>query len=143
MLVAALIEGNSMQTTGHFTAARWDESTIGADEHPKLAHASITNTFTGGIEATEAACEYALVYSGDLTGAFTGMQLIRGTLDGRTGAFALQERGHFGADGKIRSTFEVVPGSGTGDLTGLSGTGDYTAEHGARAVPFTFNYELS
>ncbi|MDA3644747.1 DUF3224 domain-containing protein [Saccharopolyspora indica] len=142
MLVAALIEGNSMQTTGHFTVARWDERTIGADEHPKLAHASITNTFTGGIEATEVACEYVLVYSGDLTGAFTGMQLVRGALDGRAGAFALQERGHFGADGKIRSTFEVVPGSGTGDLTGLSGTGEYTAEHGVPAVPFTFDYEL-
>ncbi|MER7013085.1 DUF3224 domain-containing protein [Saccharopolyspora sp. NPDC000359] len=131
-----------MQTTGHFTVARWDERTVGTDEHPKLAQASITNTFTGGIEAGEVACEYTLVYSEDLTGAFTGVQLVRGAVDGREGSFALQERGHFGADGGIRSTFEVVPGSGTGELAGLHGTGEYTAEHGVRAVPFTFDYEL-
>ncbi|MEV0056657.1 DUF3224 domain-containing protein [Saccharopolyspora shandongensis] len=131
-------------TTGSFTVVRWDESVVGdGEQHPKLASAAITNKFTGGIEAAEVACEYTLVYSTELTGSFTGMQLIRGTLDGREGAFAIEERGHFGGDGSIHSTFEVVPDSGTGELSGLRGTGRYTATSGELTVPYTFDYSLS
>ncbi|MDA3630340.1 DUF3224 domain-containing protein [Saccharopolyspora oryzae] len=141
MLVAALIERISMQTTGSFTVTSWDEDVVG-DEHPKLARASVAYAFSGGISG-ETTCAYALVYNADQTGAFNGMQLVRGTVDGREGAFAVREQGHFGTDGKIHSTFEVVPGSGTGDLAGLRGTGTYTAVHGEPAVPYAFDYELA
>ncbi|WP_190820060.1 DUF3224 domain-containing protein [Saccharopolyspora pogona] len=133
----------STQTAGSYTITRWDESTVGdGEQYPRLAHASISNKFAGGIEAAEVACEYVLAYATELDGSFTGMQLINGVLDGRKGAFAIEERGCFGDDGSIHATFEVVPGSATGELSGLRGKGRYTAKSGERAVPYTFEYDL-
>jgi hypothetical protein len=131
------------RTTGHFTFADWTEHPVGPeDTSPRLAHASVTNTFTGGIEAAGTLCEYAIVYLADKTGHFTGMELLTGRLDGREGAFALEERGTFDADGTVHCRFEVVPGSGTGDLTGLRGSGTFTARHGEKAVDYSFEYEV-
>lgn len=130
-------------TTGHFTFANWQERTVSPDDaSPKLAHASVTNAFSGGIEAAGTTCEYAIVYLTEKTGTFTGMQVLTGSLDGRKGTFAIEERGTFDADGTVRCTFEVVPGSGTGGLAPLNGTGSFTATHGEPSVPYTFHYNL-
>ncbi|MEU1673691.1 DUF3224 domain-containing protein [Streptomyces roseifaciens] len=132
------------QTTGHFTFADWKEHDVTpAGTSPKLAHATVTNSFSGGIEATGTTCEYSIVYVTEKTGTFTGLEILSGSLDGREGTFVVEERGSFGTDGTVYCSFEVVPGSGTGELTGLRGTGSFTAEHGAPSVPYTFAYELS
>ncbi|MFD8547155.1 DUF3224 domain-containing protein [Streptomyces sp. NPDC059649] len=132
------------QTTGHFTFANWEERTVGRSETtPKLAHASVINAFSGGIEAADTACEYTIVYLTEKTGTFTGMQVLAGRLDGREGTFVVEERGSFEPDGTVHCTFEVVPGAATGELTGLSGTGTYTAKPGAPSVAYTFRYDLS
>lgn len=131
------------QTTGHFTFANWEERTVGPSEaSPKLAHASVTNTFAGGIEAVDTTCEYTIVYVTEKTGTFTGMEALTGRLDGREGTFVVEERGSFEADGTVHCTFEVVPGSATGELTGLRGTGNFTARHGEPSVPYIFAYDL-
>ncbi|GAB2753345.1 DUF3224 domain-containing protein [Streptomyces bullii] len=131
------------RTTGHFTFADWKEHPVGpADTAPRLAHAAVTNTFHGGIEAAATHCEYSIVYVTEKTGTYTGMELITGRLDGREGGFALEERGHFDADGTVHCTFEVVAGSGSGELAGLRGSGGFTARHGEDAVAYGFDYEL-
>ncbi|GAA2235037.1 MULTISPECIES: DUF3224 domain-containing protein [Streptomyces] len=131
-------------TTGNFTFADWRERVIGPaeDATPRLAHASVRNTFTGGIEAAGTTCEYAIVYVTAKTGSFSGMELLTGRVDGREGSFAVEERGWFGEDGTVHCTFEVVPGSGSGELTGLTGEGGFTARHGETAVPYRFAYDL-
>ncbi|PPS68122.1 MULTISPECIES: DUF3224 domain-containing protein [Streptomyces] len=131
-------------TTGHFTFADWQERVIGPgeDANPRLAHASVRNTFTGGIEAAGTTCEYAIVYVTEKTGSFSGMELLTGRVDGREGSFAVEERGWFGEDGTVHCTFEVVPGSGSGELTGLTGKGGFTARHGEKAVAYRFAYEV-
>ncbi|REK91915.1 DUF3224 domain-containing protein [Streptomyces inhibens] len=132
------------RTTGHFTFANWEERTISPSEaSPQLAHASVTNTFVGGITAAETTCEYTIVYVSEKTGTFTGMELLAGSLDGREGSFAVEERGSFDADGSVHCTFEVVPGSGSGDLATLSGTGSFTAKQGEPTVPYAFDYNLN
>ncbi|MBT2396344.1 DUF3224 domain-containing protein [Streptomyces sp. ISL-100] len=131
------------QATGSFTFANWDETPVaGTDEASKLARASVTNTFTGAIDAAGTTCEYSIAYVTGKTGVFAGHQLFSGSVDGREGTFAVEERGTFGEDGTVHCTFEVVPGSGTGALAGLSGTGGYTARHGEPSVPYTFSYQL-
>lgn len=131
------------RTTGHFTAADWKEHPVTpADEAPRVARASVTNSFTGGIEASGTVCEYVIVYVPGATGAFTGTELLTGRLDGRAGAFAVEERGRFDADGTVHCAFEVIAGSGTGELTGLRGTGEFTARHGEASVAYAFTYEL-
>ncbi|MEU3724136.1 DUF3224 domain-containing protein [Streptomyces sp. NPDC031705] len=129
--------------TGHFTFTRWEEDPAGpADVLPRLARASVANTFSGGIEAAGTTCAYTIAYLTATTGTYTGIELLTGSLDGRKGGFAVEERGTFHEDGTTRCSFEVVPGSGTGELAGLRGTGSFLARHGEPSVPYTFAYEL-
>lgn len=133
----------SQRTSGRFTCADWQESEVGSGTPgPKLARAAVANSFSGGIEAERTHCEYAIVYVTEKTGTYTGMELLDGRLDGRAGAFAVEQRGTFEEDGTVHCAFEVVPGSGTGELAGLRGKGTFTAGKGEPAVPYTFEYEL-
>ncbi|MEV5598624.1 DUF3224 domain-containing protein [Streptomyces sp. NPDC052496] len=131
------------RTTGNFTYADWEERVLGGEgTFPRLAHAAVTNAFSGGIEAADTTCEYTIVHVTEQTGTFTGMELLEGSVDGRRGAFAVEERGSFGERGSVHCTFEVVPGSATGELAGLRGTGEFTAEPGSPSVPYTFVYDF-
>lgn len=131
------------RTTGHFTFADWKEVPVSPeDTHPRLAHATVTNAFAGGIEAESTTCDYTVSYLTATTGSFAGMELLRGRLDGREGTFVVEERGRFDPDGTVHCSFEVVEGSGTGELAGLHGTGEFTYRHGETKVPYTFAYGL-
>ncbi|HEY6184307.1 MAG TPA: DUF3224 domain-containing protein [Terriglobales bacterium] len=57
------------------------------------------------------------------------MQRFRGTLGGRQGTFVLQGQ-EIVKNGKIKATWFVVPGSGTGDLSGLRGEGGFEGDFG-------------
>ena len=130
-------------TTGHFTFADWKESAVTEEDGlPRLAHATVTNAFSGGIEAEATTCDYAIAYLTGTTGTFAGMELVAGRVDGHSGTFVLEERGRFEPDGTVHCSFEVVEGSGTGELTGLRGTGGFVYRHGETKVAYTFEYHL-
>ncbi|MGW1258900.1 DUF3224 domain-containing protein [Streptomyces sp. NPDC002513] len=130
-------------TTGHIAYADWEERPAGpAEATPRLARASVANTFTGGIQADRTTCENTIVYVTEKAGTFTGMELLTGRLDGREGSFVVEERGTFAADGTVHCTFEVVAGTATGALTGLAGTGAFTYTPGESPFPYTFDYDL-
>lgn len=52
---------------------------------------------------------------------YVALETVEGTLDGRAGSFAFQQLGLMRPDAQ-ELTYLVVPGSGTGDLTGIEGT---------------------
>ncbi|MEU3774149.1 DUF3224 domain-containing protein [Streptomyces sp. NPDC032472] len=132
----------SIRTTGRFTFADWEEQPVGpADSTPRLARSTVVNSFTGGIEAPSTSCAYTITYTGESVGSYTGVELLSGAVDGRTGSFALEQRGTFDAGG-TRCTFEVVPGSGTGELAGLSGSGGFESRHGDTSVDYVLTYAL-
>ncbi len=58
-----------------------------------------------------------------------------------SGSFVIQHNGTF-ADGKLKSNWFVVPGSGTGELRNLRGEGTYTNEGGEPRTAYTFDYEF-
>ncbi|WP_049580962.1 DUF3224 domain-containing protein [Streptomyces sp. SBT349] len=133
------------RTTGTFTFADWKESAVAGDDGgPKIAHAVVTNAFTGAIEAKDTRCVYAICYApdGSGTGSFSGYQRCEGTVGGRAGAFVLHEWGTFDEKSTVHCSFEVLPGSATGELAGLAGTGGYTAVPGEAAVAYTFDHTL-
>jgi hypothetical protein len=70
---------------------------------------------------------------------YVAIDRITGTLGGRSGSFVLQ---HFGlmARGTGTLTVSVVPDSGTGELTGLTGLFDIVNEAGVHS--YTFDYDL-
>ena len=54
------------------------------------------------------------------TGGYVAMERVTGTLNGKKGGFSLQHHGTMGG-GKFDINVDVVPGTGTGELAGISG----------------------
>lgn len=73
------------------------------------------------------------------TAGYVAIEHVTGTLNGRNGSFALQ---HFGT--MVENHFEllvkVVPGSGTDELLGISGTMSISPINGKHS--WKFEYEL-
>ncbi|MCH0540087.1 DUF3224 domain-containing protein [Streptomyces sp. MUM 203J] len=131
-----------VEISGHIAYVNWEEKALGSTEtYPRIAAATTVNTFSGGIEAAETACALTITYVAEKTGTFTGMEVLTGSLDGREGTFVVEQRGTFDADGSVHGTFEVVPGSATGALAGLLGTGSFTYR-GESPYPYRLGYEL-
>jgi hypothetical protein len=129
------VEGKStFQITG------WDEKTyqeIGGGA--KLTNARVTQSYSGAIEGTSS-IEYLMSYTIQGTASFVGLERVSGTVAGKSGTFVLQHAGSF-SEGNARSSWSVVPGSGTDDLASLRGSGSYVAGHGEPAqVSFTYSF---
>jgi len=88
----------------------------------------LDETFTGDIdgESTVRALE---VLRDDHSASLVSLQRFRGKLGGRQGTFVLQGS-EVVQNGKIKATWFVVPGSGTGDLSGLRGEGGFEGDFG-------------
>ena len=84
-----------------------------------------------------------LYYNPDGTSTYTGLMEVSGRLDDRTGGFVLVGQGTF--DGTTaRMTAEIVPGSGTGDLAGISGSGQHASTHqDYPQFPLVLTYDLT
>ncbi len=128
------------RATGTFTVRSWDESTyqeLGGDA--KLTKATVAFGMEGDITG-EASWDSVMCYRPDGTAVYTGFQRVQGELAGVEGSFVLQADGEFAA-GEARSRWQVVEGSGTGGLAGLTGSGEAVAS----ATPpgsFTLDYDL-
>ena len=124
-----------------FEIKSWDEKPYNEVEGtPKLTRASVTQAYSGDVEG-EGKLEYLFVYGDDGSATFVGMERLSGTVDGRSGSFVLQGGGKF-EEGAARCSWDVVPGSGTGDLANLNGKAAYVAIHGEDKVDFTLDYTL-
>ena len=98
-----------------------------ADGAPKLTAAHCAQTYRGDIDA-ESALEYLIAYRADGAASFVGLERVRGTLGGRRGSFVLRHEGEF-RDGVAALSMTVVPGTGTGQLVGLAGRGEFESPH--------------
>jgi Protein of unknown function (DUF3224) len=71
------------------------------------------------------------------SGGYVALEQFTGTLDGRKGSFVLQHSGTMTA-GAPQLTITVVPGSGTGELTGLTGKLSITIKEGKHFYDFEY-----
>jgi len=95
---------------------------------PALVEVRLTETFTGDIEG-ESPVRALQVLREDKSACLVSMQRFRGKLGGHQGTFVLQGS-EIVENGKIKARWSVVPGSGTGDLSGLRGEGGFEGEFG-------------
>ena len=130
------------RATASFKIAGWDEKTYTElEDGGKLTQASVKQAFSGEIEG-DGAVEWLMCYRPDSTAEFVGLQHFVGRIGGRSGSFALlQTAGSF--DGtEARGELSVVPGSGTQDLRGLRGNGEFSAPIGSvAAVTLDYDFE--
>ena len=129
-----------MPTKATFKIISWEEESFDEPEDgPKLTRAHIRKSFHGDLSGT-GNLMYVMTYLYSGVASFTGLEKVVGNLDGRTGSFVLRHTGFFDGE-KATAEYEVVPGSGTDELAGLSGTGGFSAGH-AEEHDMTLNYEV-
>jgi len=116
--------------TGTFEVKTWDEGPYNEVEGlPKLTRTSVTYNYQGVIDG-EGASAALMIYSSDGSASFVSLARIIGRVAERSGSFVLQGSGTFDSAEQIaRGTWFVVPGSATGELTGLRGQGGFAAGH--------------
>jgi uncharacterized protein DUF3224 len=129
------------KATGTFEITSLNEDPV--EDRPdggKLTRAWGDQTFSGDISG-DGAVQWVSLYRGDKTARLVGLQRIAGSIGGRKGSFVIEAAADFsGASSK--GTWTVVPGSGTGDLTGISGSGSFEAA-GGKSVSYKLDYALS
>jgi hypothetical protein len=131
----------SAHAASKFEMKGWDEKTWDGRDHKgvsgaKQTHARMNYAYHGDLEA-ESEAQMLMTYREDNTADYVGLEKIEGTLGGKKGSFVLQLTGGFdGTTARVNSV--VVPGSGTGELKGLTGKG--MAESGAD--PDKYHFEL-
>jgi hypothetical protein len=136
-----------MKATGTFKPVKWDEKTydqIAADK--KFTKASVELAFTGEIEGV-ARIEWQMFYrhsdetdQHNASATFVGLMRFDGTLNGKTGTFAMDDRGTF-ENGVLKGMLQILPDSGTGELVGITGNSKYHSN--ASEVAFEIEYELN
>lgn len=123
-----------------FTVESWDEKPIHEKKGlPKMSRVSARVSYRGDMEG-EGLVEYLMSYREDGSAVFLGMERVQGGLAGYTGSFVLQHAGSFEA-GAAKSTFSVVPGSGTGKLASLRGHGEYASTGCDTPVALQYNID--
>ena len=104
---------------------------------PGMGRLEFDKTFTGDLVGTSRG---AMLSAGDPSSGSAGyvvVEVVHGHVAGRSGTFALQHSGTM-HDGEQHLAITVVPGSGTGELTGISGGLDLTVDGDG-----VHHYELS
>jgi hypothetical protein len=124
-----------------FAIKAWDEKPYSEGQDlPRLTRASVMKTFTGDIEG-EGQVEYLMMYRGDGSATFVGLERVVGRIGGKRGTFVLQRIGVF-ENGQAKESYSVIPDSATGELQGLRGDGSTAVGHGMEH-PFSLNYDLA
>jgi hypothetical protein len=128
------------RASGTFTVTGGSEQTIcGAPGEARLTRVSGTQRFGGGIVG-DGSVEWVFCYRSDRSARFLGLQRIEGSIDGRSGSVVIESTGNH--DGKrSRGRWDIVPGSGTGQLVGIDGKGSFEAT-GGPVVAYELNYDL-
>jgi hypothetical protein len=111
----------SARYSGTFTLDSWEQD----DEQPAdgltRSRARLTKTFSGDLTGTSRT-EILIAALDSGTRSYCGYEQFTGTVAGREGSLVLRHAAEGDADGAWM-TWQVVPGSGRGDLTGASGEG--------------------
>jgi hypothetical protein len=111
----------TMRIKATMTHKDWTENETSAADGNKLATVHSRYDYTGGLTGSSAA-DAIITYLASGNGDFCGYELFTGEVDGRAGSFVLRSLGGFEPDA-VRADLEIVPDSGTGELTKLRGSG--------------------
>ncbi len=130
-----------MQLRSTFVLDSFDQQDPHSDvQGVAMARARIAKTFSGDLVGTGEV--EMLSARGSSGGAgYVALERITATLAGRTGSFALLHIGTMGG-GTTWGKWPVVPGSGTGELEGISGEGQIE-RHGDGSHSFILDVEFA
>jgi hypothetical protein len=127
------------QATGGFDVTITPQAADGYADGATLGRMTIDKRFHGDLEGTSRG--QMLTGRAGVKGSagYVAIEQVAGSLQGRKGTFVLQHTGVMDR-GKPSLMITVVPDSGTGELTGLSGT--MTIEISGGKHSYELNYVL-
>jgi hypothetical protein len=127
---------------GTFTVASWEEDTFQdlAGQEEKLTKARMGFQLSGDL-AGDLVSDTLMYYREDGTAEYTGLQRFTGQISGRSGTCVMIADGGYNG-GEARSTWRIIPGSGSGDLAGLEGSGTSVAAAGQPGGTYSLDYKL-
>jgi hypothetical protein len=94
--------------------------------------------FQGDLEGTSVVEMLSSMSDVKGSAGYVAMERVTGNLGGRTGTFVLQHTGTMNR-GDAQLSVTVVPDSGTGDLTGISGKLEIKIEGGRHFYDFDYS----
>lgn len=114
-----------LRATSAFDVTAWEPvPNDSGDQNPQHSRVKVKKKFRGDLvgESSAELLMYVANPSDFKAGAgYVGSERVEGMLGGREGTFVLQHWGLSGGGGPDKTAGHVVPGSGTGELAGLSG----------------------
>lgn len=102
-----------------------------------LSRFSINKEIHGDLEATTKGEMFSGGDPKQGVAGYVAIEVVTGTLKGKHGSFALQHTATMDQSGRKMSVI-VVPGSGTGELKGISGTFDIQIANGQHSYDFAY-----
>ena len=127
----------TVHATGPFEVKLLPQEPEDKTDGSTLGRFSIDKEFHGDLEATSKG--QMLSAGTDVKGSagYVAIERVIGTLHGKRGTFVLQHNGVM-TRGAPQLTIIVVPDSGTGELTGLSGTMQINIADGRHSYDFDY-----
>lgn len=117
-----------------FELDQWEPQAQDEAGGTEFARVAIAKTFTGGVAGTSSV--EMLTASNAVSRAYVAFERLSVSVDGRKGSFVLRH-----AAGDDGLTLVILAGSGTEELTGITGSAAITVEE-AGTHTFTLTYEL-
>ena len=105
-----------------------------------LGRMAIHKTFFGDLDAVSKGEMLSAITQVVGSAGYVAIEQVTGNLEGKSGSFVLQ---HYGImdQGSERLILDVVPGSATGELAGLSGTMQIIREGDQHQYVFDYSLE--
>lgn len=115
-----------MQTTSTFTVASFEPTEVAGEIETgtPVGVSRMVKNFSGGLEGRSTTLFLAAFDQVAGVGTYLAMESFEGTLDGRSGTINFAHSATTdGSPARLNELVVIVPGSGTGDLAGINGTG--------------------
>lgn len=128
----------SNKVRGSFDVKLTPEGLEDKAEGSSLGRMSIEKQFHGDLEATSKGQMLTGVSAVPGSAGYVAMERVSGTLKGRRGSFILQHTGTMSKRDGFLLSVTVVPDSGSGQLTGLSGKLDIQIVDGKHFYEFEY-----
>jgi hypothetical protein len=109
-----------------FEVTNWDEQPFDDKTNvSKVTCAKVSKKYSGDITG-ESFTEWLMAYGDERTATFVGLERISGHVNGKNGSLVVQHVGSF-EDGAAKADLRVLEGSGSDELVGATGKGDFLA----------------
>jgi hypothetical protein len=136
---ATIREAINMHATGSFDVKLTPQAATPGFEAAQLGRMTIDKQFHGDLEASSLGEMLSVRTDVQGSAGYVALERVTGTLHGRKGSFVFQHSGTMNR-GAPTLVLTVVPDSGTGELSGLSGSMAIVIDHGKHS--YTMDYQL-